>query len=97
MRTTSSNHGAAWLPKAAESGIDDDDDLRYEYAERGEPDAQVRLGHLYVQGRSGAAADPVTGETSCVVPGRRPRTTYACGWTGLRRPDRRSGTLSRKL
>ena len=62
------NHGAAWLRKAAEPGIDEDDDLRwmrwtgrYEYAERGEPDAQIRLGHLYVQGR-GVPRDPAAGE-----------------------------------
>ena len=55
------NHGAAWLRKAAETGIDEDDDRRYEYAERGEPDAQIRLGHLYVQGR-GVPRDPAVGE-----------------------------------
>ena len=55
------NHGVGWLRKAAESGIDVDAHLRYEYAERGEPDAQVRLGHLYVEGR-GVPRDPVTGE-----------------------------------
>ena len=55
------NHGAAWLRKAAETGIDEDDNRRYEYAERGEPDAQVRLGHLYVQGR-GVPRDLAAGE-----------------------------------
>ena len=57
------NHGAAWLRKAAEAEIDEDDDLRlrYQYAERGEPDAQIRLGHLYVQGR-GVPRDPAAGE-----------------------------------
>ena len=55
------NHGAAWLRRAAEAGIDEDDDRRYQYAERGEPDAQIRLGHLYVQGR-GVPRDPATGE-----------------------------------
>ena len=55
------NHGAAWLRKAAEGEIDEDDDLRYEYAERGEPDAQIRLGHLYIQGR-GVPRDPAVGE-----------------------------------
>ena len=54
------NHGAAWLQKAA-AGIDEDDDLGYQYAGRGEPDAQIRLGHLYVQGR-GVLRDPATGE-----------------------------------
>ena len=53
-------HGAAWLQKAA-AGIDEDDDLGYQYAGRGEPDAQIRLGHLYVQGR-GVLRDPATGE-----------------------------------
>ena len=55
------NHGVGWLRKAAESGIDVDAHLRYEYAERGEPDAQVRLGHLYVEGH-GVPRDPVTGK-----------------------------------
>ena len=56
------NHGVVWLRKAAESGIDVDVHLRYEYADRGEPDAQVRLGHLYVE-RRGVPRDPVTGES----------------------------------
>ena len=55
------NHGAAWLRKAADEGDDEDDDRRYQYAERGEPDAQIRLGHLYVQGR-GVPRDPAAGE-----------------------------------
>ena len=55
------NHGAAWLRRAAEAGNDEDDDFRYQYAERGEPDAQVRLGHLYIQGR-GVPRDPAAGE-----------------------------------
>ena len=54
-------HGAAWLRKAAEAGLDEEDDLWGEYSEHGEPDAQIRLGHLYVQGR-GVPRDPAAGE-----------------------------------
>ena len=55
------NHGAVWLRKAADAETDGYDDLRSEYAERGEPDAQIKLGHLYVQGR-GVPRDPAAGE-----------------------------------
>ena len=55
------NHGAGWLRKAAEGEIDEDDDHRYQYSEHGEPDAQISLGHLYVQGR-GVPRDPAAGE-----------------------------------
>ena len=54
-------HGAAWLRKAAKGEFDEDHDFRCEYAEHGEPVAQIKLGHLYVQGR-GVPRDTAAGE-----------------------------------
>ena len=55
------HYGVAWLRRAAAPGRDVDDDPRYQYPDHGDPDAQTRLGHLYVQGR-GVPRDPAAGE-----------------------------------